>query len=367
MRALCLGSAMVDIITIVANRDVERLTMHNATASYLLLEQGRKIESESITTHIGGGAVNTAVSMARLGVDVSVLIKIGTDANGARIVDRLAHENVNDTHIIKTAEMPTGTAVMIASHDRNATIFTQRGTNTLLRPSEVTAEVMAGRDLVYITNLSNNSADCFPVAAQMGSDAGAFVAANPGIRQLTSRTSVFMDTLKHIDLLAINRVEAEALVPIVAAFDDVEDIPSTHPVDDDTPRLKRLGLNFGGFDIGLTKYMSRLRQKGGSTIVITDGTHGSYLADDDGIHFCPCLKVEPKGTAGAGDAFTSTLCAHLANGVAVDFALRAAAVNSAAVVEVIDTQSGLLDPDALEKRVEKETPDLPITSWGWPT
>ncbi|MBT4625321.1 MAG: carbohydrate kinase family protein, partial [Rhodospirillales bacterium] len=277
MRALCVGSAMVDIITIVASRDVERLTMHNATASYLLLEQGRKIESESISTHIGGGAVNAAVAMARMDVDVSALIKIGSDANGAQIIDRLAHEGVDDSLALRTSELPTGTAVMVSSHNRNATIFTQRGTNTLLRPADLTPEMFEGRDLVYVTNLSNRSADCFPIVVDMGREAGAFVAANPGIRQLTSRTAVFLQTLKNIDLLAINRVEAEALVPVIAALDDVESVNDDNLIEDGVPPLMRLGLACGGFDLALAEFFARVRRYGVSNVVVTDGTDGAYL------------------------------------------------------------------------------------------
>ena len=192
MRSLCVGSAMVDIIVLVDSSDVERMTMTNATSSFLLLEQGRKIESESITTHIGGGAVNAAVSMIRLGLEATTLIKIGEDRYSGRILERLTEENVNQTAVLRTTDAPTGTAVMVSSHDRNATIFTQRGANTLLRPDDLNPAMFEGQDLVYVTNLSNQSADCFPLVVAAGANAGAYVAVNPGIRQLSSRTAAFL-------------------------------------------------------------------------------------------------------------------------------------------------------------------------------
>jgi hypothetical protein len=93
MRALCVGSAMIDIIVLVDSRNVERMTMHNATSSFLLLEQGSKIQAESISAHVGGGAVNAAVAMARLGLDAAALVKIGRDANGDKIIDRHAADH----------------------------------------------------------------------------------------------------------------------------------------------------------------------------------------------------------------------------------------------------------------------------------
>jgi hypothetical protein len=46
---------------LVADRNVERMTMHNATSS-LLLKLGGKTQAECISTHVGGGAVNAAVA-----------------------------------------------------------------------------------------------------------------------------------------------------------------------------------------------------------------------------------------------------------------------------------------------------------------
>jgi len=62
--------------------------MLNADSSFLLLEEGRKTEAEEISTHPGGGAVNAAVAMARLEMDVSLLAKLGTDARAKAILAR---------------------------------------------------------------------------------------------------------------------------------------------------------------------------------------------------------------------------------------------------------------------------------------
>lgn len=371
LRALSVGSAMVDIIVLVASRSVERMTMHNATSSFLLLEQGRKIEAESITPHVGGGAVNAAVAMARLGCDSRALIKIGQDPNGESILERLAAETVDASAVLRSAELPTGTAVMVSSHDRNASIFTQRGTNTLLQPSDVKPEVFADRDLVYVANLSNRSADCFPLIVDAAREAGAFVAVNPGIRQLTSRPAALFDSLAKVDLLAVNRFESEALVPVLAARRNGGPArPLADPEDPDQPlpRLMQLGLTFGGFDMALGRYFDGLLGQGGvGRVLVTDGTEGAYLADGDGVHHCPAARSEVMGTAGAGDAFIATIARFLAGGAPAETALRSAAVNAASVVSQVDTQGGLLSAEALQDRVAALAPELPVTHWRWAT
>ncbi len=73
MKVLTIGSAMIDTIAIIDSGRIERMTMVNAGSSFLLLEEGRKTEAQEVSTHVGGGAVNVAVAMARLGMDVAVL------------------------------------------------------------------------------------------------------------------------------------------------------------------------------------------------------------------------------------------------------------------------------------------------------
>ena len=60
MKAVTIGGAMLDSIAIIDSDRIERMAMRNADSSFLLLEEGRKTEAIEISTHCGGGAVNTA-------------------------------------------------------------------------------------------------------------------------------------------------------------------------------------------------------------------------------------------------------------------------------------------------------------------
>src|SRR5690606_17630981 len=128
------------------------------TTSFLLLEQGRKVEAASITTHVGGGAVNAAISMRRLGFEAAALVKLGQDLNATKVIERLNAEKVATDLVLRSDQAGTGTAVMVASHDRNAAIFTARGTNRLLQDRDIRPETFTGTDVVYVTALSDNSA-----------------------------------------------------------------------------------------------------------------------------------------------------------------------------------------------------------------
>ncbi len=356
MRAATVGSATVDIITVVADHDIERVTMSNAFASFLLLEQGRKIEAESIAIHPGGGASNAAVCLARLGYEVAPIVKIGRDPNGALIRETFASHGISERNIVEVADAATGIAVMISSHDRNATIFTFRGANTLLEDADVPPEKFEGLDFVHVAGLSNRSADCFPAIVARAGSGGAFVSANPGIRQLSSRRDSFLASLAEIDLLTLNRVEAESLVPaLLPAGPAKPRMPQP-----DWPPLARRGLVTPGFDMGLVEYCEALHAKGPRYVAVTDGTEGGYLSVEGRLYHMPSIPVVPAGTAGAGDAFVSTLGARLAAGADAEDALADAAINASAVVERTDTLSGLLEAAALDARRAGLPPEVHV-------
>jgi ribokinase len=363
MKALTVGGAMIDTIAIIADDRIERMTMLNADSSYLLLEEGRKTEAREISTHVGGGAVNAAVAMARLGLDVSALVKLGKDQRAETVLARLMQEGVSTRWALRDGRAPTGASVLVSSHDRNAAIFTFRGANTLLEEADLRAEAFAV-DVVYISSLSNESADAFPAVVRSAKGAGALVAANPRVRQLSSRGSVFRETLAQIDILAINRVEAETLVPgLVARFGEGGRTLPLEP-GERPPRLAARGFSGSSHQMSLAAFFDAMREMGPRFTLVTDGRHGAFLGTRDAIHFCPVRETNVAGTAGAGDAFNATFTAHIALGCKPQEALRAAAVNAASVVGHVDTQTGLLSREAIARSLGATGEALPVRSWS---
>ena len=48
MKALVIGGATIDVISSIDTADIECITMKNATNSYLMMEQGKKVEATRI-------------------------------------------------------------------------------------------------------------------------------------------------------------------------------------------------------------------------------------------------------------------------------------------------------------------------------
>jgi ribokinase len=363
MKALTVGGAMLDTIAIIADDRIERMTMLNADSSFLLLEEGRKTEALEISTHVGGGAVNAAVAMSRLGLDVAALVKVGRDQRAEAVLSHLLEEGVSTRWALRDGRAPTGASVLVASHDRNAAIFTFRGANTLLAETDLNADAFAV-DVVYVSSLSNEAADAFPAIVELAKADAALVAVNPRVRQLSSRGGAFQDALAKIDILALNRSEADILVPgLVARFGEGGRALPLEP-GEAPPRLVARGLVGGGHEMTLAALFDALRHLGPRFVVVTDGRNGAFLGTEEAIYFCPAPEARVVGTAGAGDAFNATFTAQIALGCKPEDALRAAAINAASVVCHADTQTGLLSHDALARELAVQTAQLPVRRWS---
>lgn len=364
MRVVTVGSATIDSIAIIDDERIERMSMRNSDVSFLLLEQGRKVEAKRISNHSGGGGVNTAVAMARQGYAARCIAKLGEDDRADAILAHLAKESVDTSGVVRTAEEGTGASMLIGAHDRDISIFTYRGANTLLSETDFSREMLEA-DLVYIAPLSNQAADAFPHIVRLAKEAGAKVATNPGIRQLGRRSADFFEALGQIDILSMNRVEAATLLPKVVDQFGEGGAPLTGPDHVELPRLARFGFTSGGFELSLCKYMISMLRMGVGAILITDGGRGAYAADAERLHYRPAQRVEVVATVGAGDAFASTFAARFTEMGDIGAALDAAALNAASVVGHIDAQSGLLHRDELEARLAALGQDrADALSWG---
>jgi ribokinase len=301
--------------------------------------------------------------MARIGLDVATLVKLGKDQRAETVLAHLLKEGVSTRWALRDGRAPTGASVLVSSHDRNAAIFTCRGANTLLEEVYLRAEAFA-IDVVYVSSLSNESADAFPAVVRHAKAHGALVAANPRVRQLSSRGPAFQEALAQIDILALNRMEADVLVPgLVARFGEGGRALPLDP-GEAPPRLLARGLAGGGHEMSLAAFLAALGRSGPRFVLVTDGRDGAFLGTRDAIHFCPVLETRVAGTAGAGDAFNATFTAHIALGFGPEDALRAAAVNAASVVGHVDTQTGLLSGEEIARAIAVAACDkLSVRTW----
>lgn len=354
MNVLTIGSAMHDNIIQHKSLDTIYLCTGNLGQSFIILEEGKKLEVGKIGHYSGGGAVNSAVSFSRLGHTVRTLFKTGDDPDRHLILEQLAAENVEPYAMI-TTESSTGNSFVLPCKSGNRTILVSRGANLLLQLDELPDDALDWCDLVYITSLSQEASTLLPAIVKRVKEHGKIVATNPGSNQLATNISTIEKALQYIDIFILNTFEAQVLMSALRQM-MMETQIKRDSSDPTLPELLREPITPATVCFTLHQFFRELLSRGPHTVVVTNGAEGVYAARDNHIYFQPSVPSTVLSTLGAGDAFGSTFVSHLGSGHSIAEAMLAGATNSASVLEYPDAQTGLLTLDSLAARSEKSKP-----------
>lgn len=345
-RVLTFGGAMYDIFIEYQQSQSIQLHLTSGSSSFLVLPEGKKIELNKLSYHIGGGAVNSAVSFSRQGQVVQSVIKVGTDQAGKFIVHNLAQNGVNTEFVIHSDTSETGTSFIIPCSSGDRTILIYRGANTTIQEYEFAHTAFDGIDQLYVTSLAGTSAQLVPTILAQAKDASIATAVNPGTTQLTTAVSTLITALPYIDTLILNAHEATLLLQSLTLRADVEN--------KNRPAL----LNQKNQNLDLKKFISCMHDHGIHIVAITNGAEGVYVSDKKTLYFHPSIPCSLVSSVGAGDAFGSTFVGSLRAGYALDEALKRGMCNSASVIGSIGATTGLLTTDQLNQRVKQLDPTL---------
>src|SRR6059058_1113833 len=101
MHGVVVGSLNADLVV-----DVSRIPVVGETRP-----------ATAVRRSAGGKGANQAVALARLGVAVSMVGRVGADADGASLVAALTEAGVSASHVVAVPEEPTGLAVVMVNED----------------------------------------------------------------------------------------------------------------------------------------------------------------------------------------------------------------------------------------------------------
>lgn len=232
---------------------------------------GQTVLGTSYKTYPGGKGANQAVAARRMGARVSMVARVGDDAHGPRLVQALAADGIDATHVSVSTETPSGLAFITVAEGGENTIVVSSGANASL--SEVDVEA-AGRSIdqadVILMQLEVPLATDV-AAARRARAAGATVVLNAGPARHLPR-----DLLDNVDVLVLNRSEAATLTQ-----QDSQTDPG------------RLAL--------------RASEIGPPTVILTLGAQGAIVASRGRIRRVGTIAVHAVDAVGAGDAFTGAV------------------------------------------------------------
>jgi len=324
---------MFDCITVGgASRDVFFMTSGGKTVKdparslgrLIGFPSGAKIIPETSDFTYGGGGTNTAVSLSRLGLDVASVVSVGTEGTGSLIVENLKAQGVDTKHILRNKEHHTAMSVVVGIPGQDHVMFLYRGANNHLAISD-------WREMqtkwFYLTSLTGESADIIPEFFAYAAANNICIAWNPGSEQLLMGAKELADYLEVTDILFLNRDEAEKLAKSKSPRKEVSDIK---------------------------KLMNVLGQITKGIIVVTDGARGSHVYDHEKVYSQSSYATKIVETTGAGDAFASTFMAVRFLGYGIEYAMKAASINAASVIQYVGAQRGLMNFEDISVKIDNE-------------
>lgn len=348
MKIITIGSAMQDLFLAYGAPETIALDIDGCDVNYILLEEGHKIDLDSISFALGGGGINSSCSFKRLGFSPTICCKIGNDQEGAFILKHLKAKKINVSHVATSTGDHTGRSYIIPSPTGNSALLVYRGTNLILEKKDIPLTQLKFYDQIYITSLSQTTSALLPIICKHAKKLQIPVATNPGTSQLTANVKTLEDSLDAIQILILNCFETTLLMEKFGSkMPKKQEMSRNYKL----PDLLSAPISRGTIRFTLQQYFKAVHERGPSIVGVTNGADGVYISDGTTIYYHPSLPIEIVSTVGAGDAFSSTFVAQLLKKHSIENAIRAGIINSAAVLEYLDATSGLLDQQELDELV----------------
>lgn len=257
---LCLGILVADII----GRPLRAVP-----------DPGRLALVDEMSLHTGGCAINTATALARLGLPVEVIGKIGSDSFGDFVLNALADRSIGTRGITRDKEVGTSATMVMVAPDGERRFVHYIGANAHLTLQDIDLSMVEAGSILHIAgSLVMPGIDGQPTAELLRHARAAGVT--------TFLDTVWDDTGRWMDILA----------------------PCLPHIDYFVPSLPE-GQALTGLDDPI-EIGRALLERGVSTVGLKMGVDGCLVMSGDGqvIHL-PAFQVDVVDATGAGDAFAA--------------------------------------------------------------
>jgi ribokinase len=170
--------------------------------------------AERMEVHGGGSAANTATVLARFGVDVSIIGRVGRDSFAEQALAPLAEAGVDLSCVQRDDEVITGIMFIPVTPDGERTLFGYRGANPRLDPALLDEECIAQADVFHLSGyalLAEPQRSAARRAVEMAHRAGVAISLDAGLEAAAKATEEVRALLPLVDLIFPNQAEAEHL------------------------------------------------------------------------------------------------------------------------------------------------------------
>lgn len=231
--------------------------------------RGETLEAHGFHIGCGGKGANQAIAAARLGAEVMMVSKVGDDLFAEGTLANFRSYGVDVAHVEVVPGTSSGVAPIFVEPSGENSILIIKGANAHLLPADIDR---AAEDLKR----------CALILLQL---------------------EIPMETVHHTIDFAERHGIATILNPAPAApLDPARVGKVTFLVPNETELALLSGLPVGG-EAEATRAAQALVARGVHTVIVTRGAEGALVVTADDVFAVPAMKVTPKDTTGAGDAF----------------------------------------------------------------
>jgi len=111
---------------------------------------GELVLADELPLQIGGCAANTAIDLARLEVSVGILGCVGHDSFGQFVIDTLAGQGIDTTHVRRERGIGTSGTLIINVRGEDRRFIHTIGANAALRAEDIPVELVTQARVFYV-------------------------------------------------------------------------------------------------------------------------------------------------------------------------------------------------------------------------
>jgi sugar/nucleoside kinase (ribokinase family) len=277
-------------------------------------DAGRLALVDQMSLYAGGCAINTATALARLGLPVEVIGKVGKDALGDFLIHMLMERGVGSSGVRRDALVGTSSTMIMVDPQGERRYIHFIGANARLTPEDIDLALVEDASILHIAGaLVMPGIDGGPTAEllQKAQSAGVMTFMDT-VWDDTGRWSRLEPCLPYLDAFVPTLEEAQA----VTGLDD--------------PR-----------DVG-----HKLLDSGVKTAALKMAAQGCLVVDRSGKEIrLPAFEVKVVDTTGAGDAFAAGFIAGMWHGWELEQTAKFANAVAALCVTGMGAAGGLRSLD----------------------
>lgn len=297
-----IGSSLVDTFVKTIHLTVTQAEDGSVTS----IIRGDKVSVDEYQIHTGGGASNTGVGFARMGLKTAIISELGQDILSSLVIKDLTSEHVSTSFLIQEKKEQTGGSVILLGDDGTRTVLVHRGAASQLDPHDITSASLSQTRWIHLSSIGGNRDTLQKIFEEKPNTTP--LSWNPGQSEIAVLSKAEFTLQQGMcEILFVNANEWQSLQSVHDSF--TASIP---------------------------------------TIVVTDGGKGGMIFTEGKWRTYQAVANTTVDVTGAGDSFVVGFVAAVLDEKPVEIATQWGARNAASVVASIGAKPGLLVRDAIE-------------------